>query len=104
MGVLQGPILEQMQKKTLGEVLRVGRLVPATTSECIERIPVEPAQLAQRRLAPWQLTRGSDKNSAPARRVKARWIGRHRRMLRIHVKPWALFYQTSGKPCRLIAR
>jgi hypothetical protein len=104
MGVLQGSIFQQMQKETLGEVLRVGRLVSATTSESIERIPIEPAQLTKRRLAPWRLARGGDKNRAPTRRAKARWISRHRRMLRIHVKTLGLFAQNDGKLCRLIAR
>lgn len=96
MGVLQAAIFQQMQKETLGEILRVWWLVSAPTSESVERIPIEPAQLAQRRVAPWHLARGSDKNRTPARRAKARWISRHRRMIRIHVKPWALSPTLAG--------
>jgi hypothetical protein len=88
--VLQGAIPQQMQKETLGKVLCVGWLVSATTSESVERIPIEPTELTQRCLAPWHLALGSNKNLTPARRAKARWISRHRRMLRIHVKTLGL--------------
>ena len=39
------PVFEQVQEKTLGQVLSVIRRMPAAPSENVERIPIEPAQL-----------------------------------------------------------
>jgi hypothetical protein len=39
------PVFQQVQEKTLGQVLSVIRRMPAAPSENIEWIPIEPAQL-----------------------------------------------------------
>ena len=39
------PVFQQVQEKTLGQVLGVVRRMPAAPSENVEWIPIEPAQL-----------------------------------------------------------
>jgi len=39
------PVLHHVQEKTLGQVLGIVRRMPAASSENVERIPIEPAQL-----------------------------------------------------------
>jgi hypothetical protein len=43
-------VVKEMQKKALGQVLRVGGTVSATPDKCIKRKPVELAQLGKRSL------------------------------------------------------
>ncbi len=48
----QRPVFQQVQEKTLGQILGVIRRMPAPPGENVERIPIEPAQLSQSRLPP----------------------------------------------------
>jgi hypothetical protein len=66
------PVFQQVQEKTLGQVLGVIRRMPAAPSENVDRIPIEPAQLGQSGLPPLRLTLCGPHDDRPARGVKAR--------------------------------
>ena len=65
-------MFQQVQEKTLGQVLGVIRRMPAAPSENVERVPIEPAQLGQSGLPPLRLTLCRAHDDRPARGVKAR--------------------------------
>jgi hypothetical protein len=64
-------VFQQVQEKTLSQVLGVIRGVPAAAGENVEWIPISAAQLSERRLTPWRLTLRCHHNDCPARGVKA---------------------------------
>jgi hypothetical protein len=84
MYLFQCATLEKVQKKTLSEILCVVRSISAAPNERVQRIPVELAELGQRGLTSRHPAFRGNKNRAPPRRSKARWIIGHRRLLRIH--------------------
>ena len=84
MDLLEGLTLQQVEKKTLRQVLSIGWFMAATTSERVQWIPICLAEFAQRLLAPRHPALSGDKDCAPSRCAKARWIAYRCAMLRIH--------------------
>ena len=78
------PVFQQVQEKTLRQVLGVIRRMPAAPSENVEWIPIEPAQLGQSGLPSLRLTLRRPHDDRPARGVKARRALRRRTMVAFH--------------------
>ena len=91
MGLLQTAVFKEVQEKALGEILGVMWSRPATACESVQGVPIKAAKFSQSSLTSWHPTFRGNKNRAPARGAKARWIIRHRQMLRIHLNFPTLF-------------
>src|ERR1700756_961750 len=64
-------VFQQVQEKTLGQVLGVFRGVPASASEHVEWIPINATQLSKGGLPLWRLALHSAHDDRPTRCVKA---------------------------------
>ena len=106
------PVFQQVQEKTLSQVLGVIRRMSAAPSENVEWIPIEPAQLGQSGLPSLRLTLRRPHDDRPARGVKARRAFHWRTMVAFHEEV-GLLPTVAGKsifrnkipetpePCRL---
>src|ERR1700756_996309 len=64
-------VFQQVQEKTLGQVLGVFRGVPASAGGHVEGVPINAAQLSKGGLPPWRLALHGAHDDRPARGVKA---------------------------------
>jgi hypothetical protein len=78
------PLFHHVQEKALGQVLGIIRRMPAALRKNVERIPIEPAQLAQSGLPTLRRTLRRPHDDRPARGVKARRALRRRTMVAFH--------------------
>jgi hypothetical protein len=65
-------MFQEVEEKTLGQVLSIFGKVSATPSEHVERVPIIPAQLGQSGLPPLRLVLRRLDDDRPARGVKVR--------------------------------
>jgi hypothetical protein len=80
----KGAVLQQVEEKTLGEVLGVFGRISTTSGKDVERIPIESAQFGQSRLPPFRLAFRRPHDDRPARSMKARRTLRWRTMVAFH--------------------
>src|SRR5262249_19016475 len=80
-------VIERMQKKALGKILRIVRSVPLIPNKRVKRIPVEPAQLRKCGFGTRRLTLSRKQHHAPPSSAKSACDIRWRMAVRVQFDP-----------------
>ena len=91
-------VLKQMQEKTLGQVLRLFWSMTAAPNIRVKRIPVDSAELTERRLETGRLALAREQHCAPPSRTKSVWVLPERSLVRLQAStPSSVGYHVQPK-------
>src|ERR1700722_5913813 len=83
-------VFEQMQKKSLSEILRIVRKVPTISNKRVNRVPVQPAKFGKCCFRTRHLTLSRKQHHAPLSGAKSANGIRWRMMVRVQLFPSGL--------------